>query len=341
VQEGTLGPRSHAKTNVSSGYLRIVLVVQFGVSIEHHDHGYIERRGGHAFFSHLRGAPGRARYREEALRRAEAMHGDAVADGAPAERVCGAGLIVLQRAALAAEDLASLLHAVADEDPAAALATTSDAGKAVWERLTSVKIPDQRKVFLDIAHGPSVGLRAFRLPTDDVLAEEGFAADAMDAGRRLRDLTAARWMSMLHRVAVFWLRYGDIAKSTMHGFAAIAGREVTEPPGAGILGEGIVAPDAPFVVMVNSTVAGTVVQTPHTLLPLSVGNVSGFRRCGSLAVRLTRELCETLAEGIDTGYAYGIPPTLSRRLSPSELQALEAALQRQSEEPAPPAEGSV
>jgi hypothetical protein len=260
------------------------------------------------------------------------MHLEAVADGAPAERICGAGLIVLQRAALAAEDLATVLHALAEDEPAAAAVVSSDAGKAVWERLTGVKIPDQRKVFLEIAHKPSAGLRAFRLPTDDVLAEEGLTADAMAAGRRLRDLTASRWIGMLHRVAVFWLHYGDIAKSTMHGFAAIAGREIAEPPGAGILGEGIVAPDEPFVVMVNSTVTGTVVATTHTLLTLSVRNVSEFRRCGSLAVKLTRELCEALAEGIKTGYAYGIPPTLSRRLSASELQALEVALQRQGEE---------
>lgn len=312
--------------------------MQLGFSIEHHDHGYVQRRGGHAFFSHLRGAPARTRYRDEALRRAEALHRAAVGDGAPAERVCGAGLIVLQRAALAAEDLATLLHALAEDEPAAAADTASEAGR--WQRLTNVKIPDQRELFLEIAHSPSTGLRAFRLPSDEVLAEEGLDADALDAARRLRELTEARWMRMLHRVAVFWLNYGDVAKSTMHGFAAIAGREISEPPGAGILGDGIVTPDEPFVVMVNSTVTGTVVQTPHMLLSLGAGNVNEFRRCGTLAVRLTHELCATLAEGIERGYAYGLPLTLAHRLDGPERQAL-VAQQQQNEELAPPTENPV
>jgi hypothetical protein len=313
--------------------------VQFGVRIHHHDHGYVERRGGHAFFSHLRGAAGRGRYREEALRRAEAMHQEAtVEDGTP-ERICGAGLIVLQRASLAAEDLATLLHALAEDDPEAAADATSGIGKDVWHRLTSVAIPDQRRVFVEIAQDPSAGLRPFRLPPDDVLAGEVLAPEAANAARRLRDLTAMRWMSMLQRVALFWLNYGDVAKSTMHGFAAIAGRQIREPPGAGFLGEDVAALEDPFVVMVNSTVSDNEVQTPRTTLRLTTANVSGFRRCGSLAVRLTQELCDTLAAGIDMGYAYGIPPRLAHRLSPAEQEALNDAQHEQdddaAESPAP------
>jgi len=78
--------------------------LQIGISILHHDHDYIERRGGHAFFSHLRGAPDRTRYREEALQRGERLYDDAVAAGGTPEEICGAGLIVLQRAALAVDE---------------------------------------------------------------------------------------------------------------------------------------------------------------------------------------------------------------------------------------------
>src|SRR5450755_2898996 len=55
--------------------------------------------------SHLRGAPARGRYREEALQRAERLHNQAIANDDGPERICGAGLIVLQQAVLAVEDL--------------------------------------------------------------------------------------------------------------------------------------------------------------------------------------------------------------------------------------------
>jgi hypothetical protein len=57
--------------------------MQIGVSVSHHDHDYVERRGGHVFFSHLRGAPARACDREAALRRAEACTPTPSASSAP------------------------------------------------------------------------------------------------------------------------------------------------------------------------------------------------------------------------------------------------------------------
>lgn len=298
--------------------------MQVGISITHHDHGYVERRGGHAFLSHLRGAPARARYRQTALSRAEKMYEQALATGATAEQLCGNGLIVLQRAVLAAEDLSALLHALADDEPQAAADLTSKTGERIWSRLIDVKIPDQLASFAGIAGNPSTALSIFRLPTDGVLAAENFTDDAREAARRLRDRTAKRWARMLVKVARFWLDYGNTAKSTMHGFAAIAGRQITEPPGAGFLSEGVRAPKGPFVLMVNSTVEGSRVQTPQVIVRLDHQRVSDFRRSGSLAVKLTEELCETLVTGIENGYAYGIPLRLAHRLSPSDQRALES-----------------
>lgn len=316
---------------LTSGVDRIVVAMQFGVSITHHDHEYVERRGGHAFLSHLRGAEGRARYRETALRRAEKMFENTLAGAGTPEQVCGAGLIVLQRAVLASEDLAVLLHALAEDHPEAGADHASTFGEDIWRRLTGVTIPDQVAVFVAIVRDPSIGLRAFRLPSDEVLAREQLTDDARKAASHLRDRTARRWGRMLVRVAGFWLNYGNAAKSTMHGFAAIAGRQITEPPGAGFLGRGVRVPDGPFVVMVNSTVRGDEVQTPQLVVPLDQARVSDFRRAGSLAVKLTHELCETLAGGIEGGYAYGIPFRLAHRLSAAEQQALPDAEPPQAE----------
>lgn len=296
--------------------------MQIGVSISHHDHDYVERRGGHVFYSHLRGASARATYREGALRRAEALHADAWAKAASPEVICGAGLITLQRAVFAAEDLAVLLHALATDNPEAAAEPDSGSGAEIWSRLVNVTIPDQHAVFSGILSDPSEALRAFRLPTDEALEGESLAPAADEAARRLRERTARRWTMMLQRLATFWLSYGSIAKATMHGFAAIAGRQVVEPPGAGFLARGIRPPKGPFVLMVNSHLQGTDVRTPSTVVEMTPERVRDFRRSGSMAVRLTAELCETLARGIELGYGYGVPSLLVGRLSLADQLAL-------------------
>jgi hypothetical protein len=299
--------------------------LRIGISIAHHDHDYVERRGGHAFFSHLRGAPDRARYREEALRRGERLYHEAVTTSAVPELICGAGLIVLQRAALAVDDLAVVLHALAEDDPEAAADPASNAGAETWPRMVSMTIPDEIALFSAIAEDPGQALRAFRIPPDEVLARELLAPAGQAAPRRLRDLTAARWGMMLVRVARFWLTYGSAAKATMHGFAAIAGRQITQPPGAGFLAQNVRAPDQPFVVMVNSNVEGTNVQTPQVVVAMTPDRVRGFRRHGTTAVKLAAELCAALVEGIERGYAYGIPPFLAHRLSEADRHALREA----------------
>jgi hypothetical protein len=296
--------------------------MQIGVAITHHDHDYVERRGGHVFYSHLRGAPERAAYRASALLRAEALHADAWATGASAETICGAGLITLQRAVFATEDLSVLLHALAEDDPEAAGVPDSGAGTEIWPRLVNVTIPNQRVLFSGILSDPTQALRAFRLPSDEVLAREAYAPAADAAARRLRDRTARRWTVMLQRLATFWLAYGSIAKATMHGFAAIAGRQVTEPPGAGFLARGIRPPAGPFVLMVNSHLQGTDVRTPGKAIEMTLERVRDFRRSGSLAVKLTAELCETLARSIELGYGYGVPNRLADRLDPVDQAAL-------------------
>ncbi len=309
--------------------------MQIGISILHHDHDYVERRGGHVFFSHLRGASARASYREEALRRGERLYDDAVATGGTPERICGAGLIVLQRAALAVDDLAVLLHAIAEDDPEAAADSASNAGAEIWPRMVSMTIPDEIALFRSIAEDPSQALHAFRLPPDEVLARESLSPAADAAARRLRNRTARRWGVMLVRVAQFWLVYGITAKATMHGFAAIAGRQITESPGAGFLGEHVRPPDRPFVVMVNSNVEGTNVQTPQLVVAMSRDRVRDFRRHGSTAVKLAAELCATLEEGIERGYAYGVPNVLAGRLSQADRDALVQAQRDQAAEEEP------
>jgi hypothetical protein len=103
------------------------------------------------------------------LQRAERLHNQAIANDDGPERICGAGLIVLQQAVLAVEDLVVMLHALAGEDPEAAGDPTSHAGEEIWGRLDNMSVGDQLKLFGAIVHEPSIGLRVFRLPPDQAL----------------------------------------------------------------------------------------------------------------------------------------------------------------------------
>jgi len=296
--------------------------VQLGLKIQHHDHGYLERRGGHAFFGYLRGAPARGHYRRNAIQRAVELHARAVAsDGSP-EEVCGAGLIVMQRVAFATEDLGGLLHGLANDVPAVAGNPNAKPNTEIWTRLTGVRVPDHRAVFEGVLRDPTSALRAFRLPTADDLAAEEPDPEIRVASVRLRDLTAERWTRMLTVVARFWLQYGDFAKATMHGMPAIASRQLTESPGAGSLARDVAIPERTFTLMVNSTVSGSVVHTRKTPLILDSERVGYFQRAGNQATKATRELCEMLAKSIEDGYAFGIPPRLAHLLTNAERDAV-------------------
>ena len=195
----------------------------------HHDHDYVERRGGPLLYTHMRGALGRGRYRRVALERADAMYRAALADEGASVRVGGLGLLVLQRAMLAAEDLGGLLHALLGTPPS-------------FERLTSVSYDELDKFYLDVRDRPARVLEPFILPTLEVLEDEDMTTAEVEAAMRLVALTRSRWLQMLQRVAQLWLGQRVVAKATMHGIPLVAGELVVGPPPAGVLAEGVLDP---------------------------------------------------------------------------------------------------
>jgi hypothetical protein len=240
------------------------------------------------------------------------------------EAICGAGLIVLQRAAIAVEDIGGLLHALRNDDPQAGARADYRGGGEIWPALTNVTVPDIRATFVRAVADPNRAMGAFRLPPDSALHAEGVSKTFFEAARRLRELTADRWRRMLVDIARFWLDYGDAAKATMHGFTAIAGRRFREPPGPGWLGRGVSIGPGPCVVLVNSTVRGREVQTPRTVLTLDQRRVGQFCSTGVRAAKLAGELSGALAHGIETGHAYGVPDLQGHLLSRSDRQILKA-----------------
>lgn len=73
-----------------------------------------EGDGGAVLYAHLRAVLSITDFRRDAIRRAERLYGEHVAAGVSEEEVSGLGLLVLQRAMFAVEDLGGLLHAFTD-----------------------------------------------------------------------------------------------------------------------------------------------------------------------------------------------------------------------------------
>jgi hypothetical protein len=263
------------------------------ITIEHEDPAYVEHRGGYALLSHLRGAPARVEHRRDAIQRALNVFDSAERGGLPDAEVGGLGLLVLQRALLAAEDLGGLLYAFADVDP--------------WQRLRTAKIPELDAAFQrasDDVDGTVTD--AFRLATPAHLDAHG-SKEEQAVLEELRARTVQRWTQMLARSARLWSTYRNVAKATMHGFPIIAGAHIEGPPPAGELAEGIRRPGRRYAVAVTSMVSGTHVTSDRTIIGLARNDVLGYHRHGRTAARLAGELCDLQAQTIMSQHASTVP----------------------------------
>jgi hypothetical protein len=195
--------------------------MKMSLVVKHHDHAYVERRGGFELYTHLRGAPGRVAYRRDAIDRAWHLYDGAAGSRKPDAELGGLGLIVVQRALVAAEDLGGLLHGFAGPDP--------------WRRLRQTGIDTLDAGFRAAATNPGHAMSIFRMPDRETFDGEGLTPPELDAIMGLRELTEARWMRQPQGVAEMWLRYRAVAKATMHGFPIVPGDLVVGPPGAGEL----------------------------------------------------------------------------------------------------------
>jgi hypothetical protein len=295
--------------------------MQLAVMVMHHDHSYVERRGGHVLYSFMRHAPSRAAYRRAAIVRAHDRWKAATTDGTRLPLLGGIGLLVLQRAFLAAEDLGRLLVGL-DGEPS-------------WERLTTARLPALDQTFVRTLANPDRVLQPFCLPSSQQLLDESLDGPTRDGAERLAQLAAERWLRQLRTVAHFWGSARPIAKATMHGFPMLAGSLVTGPPPAGALTDGLRAPSRePWVLVLNSKQDAENRQVETTSTPLSIDEtvVSHALRAGKAAVRLSVALCAAQASSIERGCAVTIPLDLLHRLPADQRAALEQAQAKQARE---------
>lgn len=290
--------------------------MQFGLAVKHHDHAYVERRGGWELYTHLRAGEKRAGYRREALTRAIALYRRALLGSIPEPEVCGLGLLVLQRAAFAVEDLGGLLHAFGGQDP--------------FKRLISTTIPDLDAAYKHVEDEIDAGARGrecaflapFRLPSDEqIAAEADLSDDQREAASALLELQAEHWRKKIRPVAAFWREQREVAKATMHGYPIVSGSHILGPPRAGKMAELIVDPRVPFAVALSTATQGPKLVTTLRVVELSPRKVDEMSRAGRAAADLCQDLCILQWRGIDRGYAAMMPDHLTGRL-PEEQQSM-------------------
>lgn len=294
--------------------------MQLAITLKHHDHDYVELRGGLPLLTHLRGAPARAEYRSKAIDRALDRFRAAESDGRPEPEIGGLGLLVLQRAVLAAEDLGGLLHAFGGPDP--------------WTRLRTSKIPDLDSAFERAVRDVERTLEdAFRLAPLEVLADEYADPQELLALTRLRSRAVWRWRAMLLRAARLWLSLQKIAKGTMHGFPLVAEQHVLGTPPAGELADNLPPrPPGRFALAMLSRETpprdGTAghVHTETICVPLDAHTVVQYRNDARATLRLYVELCESQAGSIMSRHGFTVPtkPSLVATLPQPDRAVLEA-----------------
>jgi hypothetical protein len=292
--------------------------MQLALKIAHHDHAYIERRGGHVLYSYMRQASARSACRQAAIERAFARWLEASTGDQRLPSLSGLGLIVMQRAFFAAEDLGRLLAAL-DDEPS-------------WERLTDATLPELDAIFTRVMTDPNRSLRPFILPTGEQLLDEDLDRTAREGVLRLAQLAAERWIRQLETVMRFWVTARSFAKATMHGFPLIAGSLVTGPPPAGALTDRLRIPDCPsWALALVSDMDHQQQRVETTLIPIPLDEkaLSAAVRAGKAATRVTDALAEAQATSIEGGHAITVPLGPIHRLSDEQRTAVEQASQAQ------------
>jgi hypothetical protein len=290
--------------------------MQIMLTLPPQDPAYIEARGGMQLLSHLRGAPARVEYRRRAVQRAYDRFERGEDDGCPDAEIGGLGLIVLQRALLAAEDLGGLLHAFAGPEP--------------WSRLRSATLPEITAAFDRVLADPDNALtETFRLATEGEIAAEGLAPAEVQLLGGIRRQIAARWLNMLRRSAELWTG-SPVAKATMHGFPFVCGGELLGPPVAGVLGQNV--PNVPAgrfaAALLSSSRDRKLVNT--SIIPVLLDRVTVERLCteGQSSAQLYGELCAIHAKTTEIGTRALLPYEVVEPLEPEAKEALERLVEK-------------
>jgi hypothetical protein len=280
------------------------------------DAEYIREKLGVELFSQLRGSPRVAEFRRGSVARAYGLYEQAVVDQKPEPEITGLGLLVLQRALLACEDLGALLHALA--------------GEQHWMRFTSYTAEDLDLTFAALRSRQLDVRELWSMPTDESLTIEPDLDDIQRAAMRsLRELSAEDIEGQLDAVAHFWEINRASVKNVMHGFSVVPAEFLIEPPGAGVLSEQVdLGTERPFAASLVSELDETTrtVATTTYAIDLTPTAVGAVRDAAEIACELSDRLAEAWRVALSTNNLFVLRKDLIEQLS-AEEQATIAGLE--------------
>jgi hypothetical protein len=276
------------------------------IEVRDADPAYVEEKVGAELYVHLRAVPRNVELRRRAIERAYGIYKAARADE-PEPRRGAFGLLVLQRAMLAVEDLGGLLYAYAEPPD--------------FGRLVSYDLADISGLFDRLLNDRTAVPGLYGFPTLEAIeAEPGLTDEQRRAMGRLRAATLAHVRQSLATVRHFWLTLHFEAKKTMHGVGFIAGHHALAPPGAGMV-SALVDPRhvRPFAVTLDTHVdhATSHVNTKVGTVDLSAAAVGRMRDAGLAACTATEIFAAGRLHGLQTNHAYTLPRTYLDELEPA------------------------
>lgn len=280
------------------------------IEVREADPTYVEEKVGAELYVHLRAVPANVAFRRGAIERAYTLYEDT--DNQDEARLGGLGLLVLQRAMLAVEDLGGLVFAYADPPD--------------FGRLVSYDLADISGQFDRLFRHRDAVPDLYRFPTSDAIdIEPGLTEEQRAAMRRLRAVTLAHLRQSLALVRHFWLTLHFEAKKTMHGVGFMAGEHALAPPGSGMVGALIdPAHTRPFAVTLDTQVddATRHVNTRVSTVDLSPPAVMRMRDAGFAACEAIEIFAAGRLHGLQTNHAYTLPRIHLEELEQSDREAL-------------------
>jgi hypothetical protein len=285
-------------------------MLELKLEIKDADPSYVESKVGARLYVHMRAVPAIAAFRRRALERAHALY-EAGDDGNEG-RLGALGLLVLQRAMLAVEDLGGLLYAVE---------------AASFERLLSYRLEDISELFVRLFSDASATPAVYGLATAEAIdAEPGLSSAERRALKRLAAITQMNLDAELARVHHFWRDTHAEAKKTMHAVTFLEGRYVIDAPGAGVVNQFVSSDqERPFAVPLTTRVdhRTNVVNTEVGTLSLTRTAVATFRDAGLAACFASEMLISARLHQIATNHAVTVPMVFLTRLDDEDRRTLE------------------
>lgn len=279
------------------------------VEVRDADSAFVDSEIGCEMYVHLRGVDAHVELRRTAIERAYERYKQVEPD-APSTQTA-MGLLVLQRAMLAVEDLGAILFAL-EANPS-------------FPRLLGYRLPQVTAAFDAVVSEVGAFQRTFRLPSRHVIrAEPGLSEVEMSAMVVLLDLTTRRLTRDLVGLWAFWHRFHKHAKKVAHGVGFVAGEHAVDGD-AGMVGAQVPTGfPRPFAVALDTTFdhdarsAHTVV-TPIDLSPVAV---AGFRTVGLVACAITESVASSRGDLLCSQRPFIVPDLYLSELSEVDRNAL-------------------